>query len=113
MNLQLCQLSTKHQSKVNQPPFISQLTAKQKVCFYCKNPAYQKMNCELRRGLEANWILDQNFELNKNRAAPREPGESFLFSLNTLGVVEMIIQGEAMKALIHRGHLFSFEHYRN
>ena len=109
MNLQLCQLSTYDQSKVNQPPFISQLRAKQEVCFYCRNPAYQKMNCELKRSLEANSVLDRSFELNKNRATPREPKESFPFSLNTLGEVEMIIQGEAMKAIIHRGRLFSFE----
>ena len=71
------------------------------------------MNCELKRSLEANLILDWSFKLNKNRATysqvPREPEESFPFSLNTLGEVEMIIQGEAMKALIHRGCLFSFE----
>ena len=42
------------------------------------------MNCKLRGGkkrLRENWVLDQNSELNRNRAAaPRERGELSPFS---------------------------------
>ena len=49
MNLQLCQLSTQSQLKVNQPPFSSHLIGKQRVCFYCGKPGHQKMNCKLKK----------------------------------------------------------------
>ena len=35
MNLQLCQLGTQHQLKVNQPPYNPQLRGKHKFCLYC------------------------------------------------------------------------------
>ena len=56
-----------------------------------------------------NWILDQNFELNKNMTASRKPRRSFPFILsNDLGEVEMIIQGETIKALIDTVAHFQF-----
>ena len=107
MNLQLCQLSTQHYSKVNWPPsLIINWEQNKKFAFTAENPGIRKWTL---RSLDGELNFRPEFWVKQNMTASRKPRGSFPFILsNDLGEVEMIIQGETIKALIDTVAHFQF-----